>query len=94
MIVDVEHATCILLPSEDPTVEPAPVTIDDDHLLTIKALRNGDASVLLASGASIDILPDSSDVLVQLGDCGNSQKITKSNPSSETFEAIRVQRDR
>jgi hypothetical protein len=49
---------------------------------------------LLASGASIDILPDSSDVLVQLGDCGNSQKITKSNPSSETFEAIRVQRDR
>ncbi|MDB4380281.1 hypothetical protein N9Z70_02715 [Mariniblastus sp.] len=45
MIVDVEHATCILLPSEDSTVEPAPVTIDDDHLLTIKALRNGDASV-------------------------------------------------
>jgi hypothetical protein len=49
---------------------------------------------LLASGASIDILPDSSNVMVQLGDRSNSQKIMKSNPSRDTVEAIRVQRDR
>ena len=44
IIVDVENATGVSIPSEDPTVEPASVTIDDDHLLTIKAPRSGDAA--------------------------------------------------
>ena len=60
-----------------------------DTVLEVMEVEN-----LLASGASIDILPDSSNVMVQLGDRSNSQKIMKSNPSRDTVEAIRVQRDR
>ena len=60
-----------------------------DTVLEVMEVEN-----LLASGASIDILPDSSNVLVQLGDRSNSQKTTKSTPSRDTVEAIRVQRDR
>ncbi len=44
IIVDVENATGITLSSEDATVDAEPVTIDDDHLLTIKAPRNGYAA--------------------------------------------------
>ena len=60
-----------------------------DTVLEVMEVEN-----LLASGASIDILPDSSNVLVQLGDRSNSQKTTKSTPSRDTVEAIRAQRDR
>lgn len=60
-----------------------------DTVLEVMEVEN-----LLASGASIDILPDSSNVLVQLGDRSNSKKTTKSTPSRDTVEAIRVQRDR
>ena len=60
-----------------------------DTVLEVMEVEN-----LLASGASIDILPDSSNVLVQLGDRSNSKKTTKSTPSRDTVEAMRVQRDR
>ena len=33
IIVDVENATGVSIPSEDPTVEPASVTIDDDRMV-------------------------------------------------------------
>ncbi len=49
---------------------------------------------LLASGAIIDILPNSSNVLIQLGERTESAKAPSSNDSSETVTAVRVQRDR
>lgn len=60
-----------------------------DTVLEVMEVEN-----LLASGASIDILPDSSNVLVQLGDHGKSRNGTKSNSAIETVKATRVQLDR
>lgn len=56
-----------------------------DSVLEVMEVEN-----LLASGASIDILPDSSNVLVQLGDHGKSKVTTKPNSA---VEANRVQLD-
>ena len=49
---------------------------------------------LLASGASIDILPDSSNVLVQLGDGTNSKHVTTPNSPVEAVEVVPFKRDR
>ena len=60
-----------------------------DTVLEVMEVEN-----LLDSGATIDILPDSSNVLIQLGERTGATSATRNPESGETVEAIRVQRDR
>jgi hypothetical protein len=48
---------------------------------------------LLASGASIDIVPHSSNVLIQLGQRTKSKNMAKATDANEEVTAVRVQRD-
>ncbi len=59
-----------------------------DTVLEVMEVEN-----LLASGASIDILPNSSNVLIQLGERTKSANVAKSTDASERLTAVRVQRD-
>jgi regulator of protease activity HflC (stomatin/prohibitin superfamily) len=59
-----------------------------DTVLEVMEVEN-----LLASGASIDILPNSSNVLIQLGERTKSANVAKATDASERVAAVRVQRD-
>jgi regulator of protease activity HflC (stomatin/prohibitin superfamily) len=59
-----------------------------DTVLEVMEVEN-----LLASGATIDILPASSNVLVQLGERTKTKQVSRSTDATETVEAFRVQRD-
>jgi hypothetical protein len=59
-----------------------------DTVLEVMEVEN-----LLASGASIDILPNSSNVLIQLGERMKSANVAKSTDANERGTAARVQRD-
>jgi regulator of protease activity HflC (stomatin/prohibitin superfamily) len=49
---------------------------------------------LLSSGASIDILPDASNVLIQLGDRLKTRQATQPSGANQPIEAVRIQRER
>jgi regulator of protease activity HflC (stomatin/prohibitin superfamily) len=59
-----------------------------DTVLEVMEIEN-----LLASGASIDILPDASNVLIQLGDRAKPAKTGETNRASDVMSAVPVSRD-
>ncbi len=65
-----------------------------DHEVLDTVLEVMEVENLLASGASIDILPNSSNVLIQLGERSKPAKVVKSAGASETMTAVRVKRDK
>jgi hypothetical protein len=59
-----------------------------DTVLEVMEVQN-----LLASGASIDIVPHSSNVLIQLGQRTKSKNMAKATDATEEVTAVRIQRD-